>query len=98
MRHTQLIVNAAPTSGEGARTAGMISALVSAGIEGRLPGQPAAGEGALAGRRLRRPAPGWAWPANSALWVDPAEVPGHGDVTRLGEALAPPGGTGTATS
>jgi hypothetical protein len=31
--HTQQIVNAAPTAGEGARVAGMISALVSAGID-----------------------------------------------------------------
>ncbi len=30
----QQIVNAAPTPGEGARIAGMISALVSAGIDG----------------------------------------------------------------
>ena len=34
MRHTQKIVNAAPTAGEGTRVAGMISALVGAGIEG----------------------------------------------------------------
>jgi hypothetical protein len=31
--HMQKIVNAAPTAGEGARVAGMISALVSAGID-----------------------------------------------------------------
>ena len=30
---TQQIVNAAPTAGEGARVAGMLSALVAAGIE-----------------------------------------------------------------
>jgi len=34
MRHTQKIVNAAPTASEGARVAGMISALVGAGIKG----------------------------------------------------------------
>ena len=48
--HTQKIVNAAPTAGEGDRVQRMISALVSAGIDGGVPGQPAAGEGALAGR------------------------------------------------
>ena len=48
--HMQKIVNAAPTAGEGDRVHRMISALVSAGLDERLPGQPAAGEGALAGR------------------------------------------------
>ena len=48
--HTQQIVNAAPTPGEGDRVRGMISALVTAGPRGRVPGQPAAGQGALAGR------------------------------------------------
>jgi hypothetical protein len=33
-RYTQQIVNAAPTPGEGGRVRGMISALVSAGLEG----------------------------------------------------------------
>jgi hypothetical protein len=32
--HTQQIVNAAPTAGEGDRVHGMLSALVAAGIEG----------------------------------------------------------------
>jgi hypothetical protein len=53
--HTQAIVNAAPTAGEGNRVRGMISALVSAG--------------------------------ESALWVDPAEIPSDDDVARLGQAL-----------
>jgi hypothetical protein len=47
--HMQQIVNAAPTPGEGKRVQGMISALVS-GDRGRLPGQPAASQGALASR------------------------------------------------
>ncbi len=48
--HTQKIVNAAPTAGEGDRVHRMISALVTAGIDGRLPHQPAPGQGPLAGR------------------------------------------------
>jgi hypothetical protein len=40
-RHTQQIVNAAPTAGEGARGAGMLSG--SRWHRGRLPSQPAAG-------------------------------------------------------
>jgi hypothetical protein len=38
--HMQKIVNAAPTSGEGARVRGMISALVSAGLDGGYPANP----------------------------------------------------------
>jgi hypothetical protein len=40
MRHMQKIVSAAPTAGEGARTARMISALVSAGLDGGCIGRP----------------------------------------------------------
>jgi hypothetical protein len=47
----QQVVNAAPTAGEGARVAGMISALVSAGIEGGYLANPRLAKGALAGCR-----------------------------------------------
>jgi hypothetical protein len=47
--HTQRIVNAAPTPGEGARVQGMISALVSAGLDG----------GYLWGSRTRPPVLAW---------------------------------------
>jgi integrase len=86
--HTQRIVNAAPTPGEGARVQGMISALVSAGLDG----------GYLANPRLAKvhwqagdrplPAPRVSTAGESALWVDPAEIPADGDIGKLGLALA----------
>ena len=88
IRHTQKIVNAAPTAGEGDRVHRMISALVSAGIEG----------GYLASTRLAKvhwQAGDRAFPAarvstggESALWVDPAEIPAGSDIGKLGRALA----------
>ncbi len=85
--HMQAIVNAAPTSGEGNRVRGMISALVSAGLEG----------GYLANPRLSRvhwqagnravPAPVPSVAGESLLWVDPAEIPSDEDVARLARAL-----------
>ena len=86
--HTQRIVNAAPTPGEGARVQGMISALVSAGLDA----------GYLANPRLAKvhwqagdrplPAPRVSTAGESALWVDPAEIPAGGDIGKLGRALA----------
>jgi integrase len=87
-RHTQKIVNAAPTAGEGDRVHRMISALVSAGIEG----------GYLASARLAKvhwqagdrafPAARVSTAGESALWVDPAEIPAGSDIGKLGRALA----------
>jgi hypothetical protein len=87
-RHMQQIVNAAPTPGEGARVRGMISALVSAGLEG----------GYLASERLAQvhwqagdralPPPQVSFAGESVFWVDPAEVPADADVAALGQALA----------
>ena len=87
-RHMQQIVNAAPTPGEGDRVRGMISALVTAGLEG----------GYLASGRLAQvhwqagdralPPPRASAAGESALWIDPAEVPADADVARLGLALA----------
>jgi integrase len=86
--HTQQIVNAAPTAGEGDRVHGMLSALVAAGIEG----------GYLANPRLAKvhwqagdrplPAPRVSTAGESGLWVDPAEIPAGGDIGKLGRALA----------
>jgi integrase len=86
--HMQKIVNAAPTPGEGDRVQGMISALVSAGLEA----------GYLANPRLARvhwqagnrpmPAPRASVAGESALWVDPAEIPAADDIGKLGQALA----------
>ena len=86
--HMQKIVNAAPTAGEGDRVRRMISALVSAGLDG----------GYLANPRLAKvhwqagdrplPAVRVSTAGESALWVDPAEIPADGDIGRLGRALA----------
>jgi integrase len=87
-RHTQAIVNAAPTAGEGDRARRMVSAMVSAGIDG----------GYLVSPRLARvhwqagdralPAPAVSVAGESPLWVDPAEIPSAGDVARLARALS----------
>jgi integrase len=87
-RHMQQIVNAAPTLGEGDRVRGMISALVTAGLEG----------GYLASGRLAQvhwqagdralPPPRASAAGESALWIDPAEVPAYADVAALGQVLA----------
>ena len=86
--HMQKIVNAAPTPGEGPRVQGMISALVSAVLDA----------GYLANPRLAKvhwqagdrplPAPRVSVAGESALWVDPAEIPADGDIGKLGRALA----------
>jgi len=86
--HTQQIVNSASTPGEGNRVRAMISALVAAGISG----------GYLTSPRLREvhwqalgrpiPAPQVSVAGESALLVDPDEIPATTDVARLGQALA----------
>jgi integrase len=86
--HMQTAVNAAPTAGEGERVRRAISALVGAGITG----------GYLASPRLKNvhwqpagrpePAPATSIAGESALFVDPADIPATADVTRLGHALA----------
>ena len=96
--HTQKIVNAAPTSGEGDRVHRMITALVAAGIEG----------GYLANARLAKvhwqpgdrilPAPPVTVAGESVLWVRLAEIPADDDIGKLGQALAsgPARGAGRA--
>jgi integrase len=86
--HTQAIVNAAPTAGEGDRVRRMVSAMVSAGIDG----------GYLVSSRLARvhwqagdralPAPAVSVAGESPLWVDPTETPSAADVARLAQALS----------
>jgi len=87
-RHMQRIVNAAPTAGEGSRVAGMISALVGAGIEGGYLANPrlAKVHWQAAGRQL--PSARVTVAGESVLWVDPAEVPADDDIGKLGQALA----------
>jgi integrase len=86
--HTQKIVNAAPTAGEGDRVHRMISALVTAGIDaGYLVNSRLAKVHWQAGERAL-PAPTVTVAGESAQWVDPAEIPGNDDVGLLGLALA----------
>jgi integrase len=86
--HMQKIVNAAPTAGEGDRVRRMISALVTAGIDaGYLVNSRLAKVHWQAGDRPL-PAPAVSVAGESAQWVDPAEIPSGGDVSKLGLALA----------
>jgi len=86
--HMQQIVNAAPTPGEGGRVQRMISALVTAGIDGGYVASPrlARVHWQAAGRPL--PAPRVTVAGESPLWVDPAEIPSDDDIGQLGRALA----------
>jgi Phage integrase family len=87
--HLQEAVNAAPTAGEGDRVRRCISALVTAGIGG----------GYLTSPRLKLvhwqpgedravPEPAVTVAGESALFVDPSEIPASTDVAKLGQALA----------
>jgi len=86
--HMQQIVNAAPTASEGDRLHRCLSAMVTAGIKG----------GYLANPRLREvhwqagdrpvPEPEASTSGESALWIDPAEIPAAADIGKLGQALA----------
>ncbi len=86
--HMQQVVNAAPTAGEGDRLRRCLSAMVTAGLKG----------GYLTNPRLREvhwqagdrpvPEPRASTAGESALWVDPAEIPAADDVAALGQALA----------
>jgi integrase len=86
--HMQQIVNAAPTAGEGHRVHAVISALVAAGIEGGYLASPrlAMVHWQAADRQL--PVQRVTVAGESALWVDPAEIPADDDIGKLGQALA----------
>jgi len=86
--HMQKIVNAAPTPGEGDRVRGMISALVGAGLEGGYLVNPRLAKVHWQAGDRPMPAPRVTVAGESALWVDPAEVPAAADVAGLGHALA----------
>ena len=86
--HMQKIVNAAPTPGEGDRVQGMISALVAAGLEGGYLANPRLAKVHWQAGDRPMPAPRVTVAGESALWVDPAEVPADADVAGLGHALA----------
>ena len=83
----QQIVNAAPTPGEGNRVQGMISALVSAGLDGGYPASPRLAKVHWQAGNRPLPAPRVSVAGESALWVDPAEIPAAGDIAKLGRAL-----------
>jgi hypothetical protein len=86
--HMQQIVNAAPTASEGDRLHRCLSAMVTAGIKGGYLTNPRLREvhWQAAGRPV--PEPEASVSGESALWVDPAEIPAGTDVARLGQALA----------
>ena len=86
--HTQKIVNAAPTAGEGDRVHRMISALVTAGLDGGYLTNPrlARVHWQAGGRPL--PAAQVSVAGESAMWVDPSEIPADADIAKLGLALA----------
>ena len=86
--HMQKIVNAAPTPGEGGRVRGMDSALVTAGLEGGYLASPRLAKVHWQAGDRPMPPPRATVAGESALWIDPAEVPAEADVAGLGRALA----------
>ena len=86
--HTQKIVNAAPTPGEGNRVHRMISALVSAGLESGYLANPRLAKVHWQAGDRELPAPQVTVAGESALWVGPAEIPAGSDIGKLGRALA----------
>ena len=87
-RHMQKIVNAAPTAGGGDRVHRMISALVSAGLEGGYMANPRLAKVHWQAGDRPLPAARVSVAGESALWVDPAEIPAGSDIGKLGRALA----------
>jgi hypothetical protein len=81
-----VVVNAAPTAGEGRRVRAMISALTGAGITGGYLANPRLKDvhWQAKGRLVAVPRP--AVGGESALFVDPGEIPSAGDVAALGAA------------
>jgi integrase len=86
--HMQKVVNAAPTAGEGDRVRRMISALVAAGIEAGYLTSPRLAKVHWQPGDRALPAPVVSIAGESAMWVDPAEIPSDGDIGKLGLALA----------
>ena len=86
--HTQQIVSAAPTAGEGGRVHRMLSALVAAGIEGGYLTSPRLAMVHWQAGDRPLPAPRVTVSGESALWVGPAEIPAGADIGKLGQALA----------
>jgi integrase len=86
--HTQKMVNAAPTAGEGDRVHRMLSAMVGAGIKGGYLVNPMLAEVHWQAGERPVPAPAVGVAVESSLWVDPSEVPSSDDVAILGKSLS----------
>ncbi|HUD39343.1 MAG TPA: site-specific integrase [Streptosporangiaceae bacterium] len=86
--HMQKIVNSAPTPGEGTRVRRMISAMVSAGLDGGYLANPRLAKVHWQAGDRQLPAPKVTVAGEAALWVAPAEIPADNDVAELGRALA----------
>jgi hypothetical protein len=98
-QHMQRIVNTAPTAGEGARVAGMISALVGAGIEGGYLANPrlAKVHWQAAGRRASAsPSPGSA--ARAPSGAGSSSVPARDPNTRCSRRRPSPTVASAASS
>jgi integrase len=89
--HTQKIVNAAPTAGEGDRVHRMLSALVTAGIEAGYVNNPRLARVHWQAGDRPLPMSVVSVAGESALWVDPAEIPSLDDIAGLGKALGDKG-------
>jgi hypothetical protein len=92
--HMQKIVNAAPTAREGGRVRGVISALVSVGLNGWYLANPRLAKVHWQAGNRPIPEPLVSVAGESALWVDPAEIPSSDDIDRP----LRPDGTAIATS
>ena len=88
VRHMQEIVNAASTPGEGARVAGLLSALCTAGRKAGYLTHPYLAEVHWQARGRDLPAPKAATAGETRLWVDPSEIPSADDVAVHGKALS----------
>jgi integrase len=66
----------------------MISALVSAGLDGGYLANPRLAKVHWQAGDRELPAPRVSVAGESGLWVDPAEIPAEGDIGKLGRALA----------
>jgi hypothetical protein len=86
--HAQKIVNAAPTAGEGDRVHRMLSAMVSAGLNGGYLVNPMLARVHWQAGDRPLPAQKVTVAGESALLVDPSEIPSRIDVENLGHALA----------
>jgi hypothetical protein len=86
--HMQQIVSAAPTASEGERLHRCLSAMVTAGIKGGYLASPGLREVHWQAGDRPVPEPEVCTSGETALWVDPAEIPAGADIGKLGKALA----------